>query len=39
LSLLNSISHELRDWVESQSRVQAVLAQRPATTKRAAHSP
>lgn len=29
LSLLNSISHELRDWVAARSKVHAVLAQRP----------
>lgn len=34
LPLLNSISHELRDWVENRSRVQSVLARRPAITNR-----
>jgi len=29
LPLLNSISHDLRDWVEGRSKVRAVLAQRP----------
>jgi hypothetical protein len=32
LTLLNSISHELRDWVVGQSKVvQTVLTQRPTT--------
>lgn len=29
LPLLNSISHELRDWVKDRSRVHDVLARRP----------
>lgn len=29
LALLNSISYDLRDWVESKSRVRAVLSQKP----------
>ena len=31
LPLLNSISHELRDWVVGRSKVEAVLTQRPTT--------
>ncbi|RAV06126.1 hypothetical protein DQP55_24265 [Mycolicibacterium sp. GF69] len=32
LPLLNSISHELRDWVVGRSKVQTVLTQRPTTS-------
>lgn len=32
LLLLNSISHELRDWVKAGSRVHEVLARRPSST-------